>query len=54
VKDDSLNHQTGAAAARLAKPDQLMVGSSDHFDSVAQKRLPLGAELQLALNPLAR
>ena len=34
----------------LAKSDPLTVGSSDHFDSVAQKRLPLGAELQLALN----
>jgi len=30
--------------------DPLMAGSSDHFDSVAQKRLPLGRELQLALN----
>src|SRR5258705_6453464 len=30
--------------------DPLTIGSSDHFDSVAQKRLPLGAELQLALN----
>jgi len=47
LKDDSLNHQTGASAVSL---DPLMVGSSDHFDSVAQKRLPLGAELQLALN----
>ena len=34
----------------LAKSDPLTVGSSGHFDSVAQKRLPLGAELQLALN----
>ena len=34
----------------LAKSDPLTVGSSDHFDGVAQKRLPLGAELQLALN----
>ncbi len=34
----------------LAKSDPPTVGSSDHFDSVAQKRLPLGAELQLALN----
>ena len=34
----------------LAKSDPLTVGSSDYFDSVAQKRLPLGAELQLALN----
>ena len=34
----------------LAKSDPLTIGSSDHFDSVAQKRLPLGAELQLALN----
>jgi PAS domain S-box-containing protein len=50
LKDDSLNHQTGASAVRLAKSDPLTVGSSDHFDSVAQKRLPLGAELQLALN----
>jgi PAS domain S-box-containing protein len=47
LKDDSLNHQTGASAVSL---DPLTVGSSDHFDSVAQKRLPLGAELQLALN----
>jgi PAS domain S-box-containing protein len=46
LKDDSLN-QTGASAVSL---DLLTVGSSDHFDSVAQKRLPLGAELQLALN----
>ena len=30
--------------------DPLTVGSSDHFDSVAQKRLPLGPELQLALS----
>ena len=50
MKDDSLNHQTGASALRLAKPDPLTAGSSDHFDSVAQKRLPLGSELQLALN----
>lgn len=35
---------------RLAKSDPLMFSSFDHFDSVAQKRLPLGAELQLALN----
>jgi len=34
----------------LAKLDPLTVGSSDHFDGVAQKRLPLGAELQAALN----
>ena len=34
----------------LAKSDPPIVGSPDHFDSVAQKRLPLGAELQLALN----
>ena len=33
-----------------AKSDPLTVGSSDHFDNVAQKRLPLGGELQLALN----
>jgi PAS domain S-box-containing protein len=46
LKDDSLN-QTGASAVSL---DPLKVGSSDHFDSVAQKRLPLGPELQLALN----
>jgi PAS domain S-box-containing protein len=45
-----LNHQTGALAVGLAKSDPLMFGSSDHLDSVAQKRLPLGAELQLALN----
>jgi formate hydrogenlyase transcriptional activator len=50
LKDDSLNHQTGARAVRLAKSDPLTVVSSDHFDSVAQKRLPLGPELQLALN----
>jgi formate hydrogenlyase transcriptional activator len=50
LEDDSLNHQTGAWAVSLAKSDPLTVGSSDHFDSVAQKRLPLGAELQLALN----
>jgi formate hydrogenlyase transcriptional activator len=50
LKDDSLNHQTGARAVHLAKSDPLTVGSSDHFDSVAQKRLPLGAELQLTLN----
>jgi PAS domain S-box-containing protein len=49
LKDVSLNHQTGASAVRLAKSDPLF-GSSDHFDSVAQKRLPLGAELQTALN----
>jgi len=35
---------------RLAKSNPLNVGSSDHFDSVAQQRLPPGAELQLALN----
>ena len=35
---------------RLAKSDPLRAGSSDNFDSVAQKRLPLGAQLQLALN----
>ena len=28
LKDDSLNHQTGAWAVRLAKPDPLMFGSS--------------------------
>ena len=50
LKDDSLNHQTGASAVSLAKSDPLTVGPSDHLDSVAQKRLPLGAELQLALN----
>jgi len=50
LKDDSLSHQTGASAASLAKSDPLTMGSSDHFDSVAQQRLPLGAELQLALN----
>jgi PAS domain S-box-containing protein len=50
LKDDSLTHQTGASAVSLAKSDPLTVDSSDHFDSVAQKRLPLGAELQLALN----
>ena len=35
---------------RLAKPDPLTIGSSDHFEGFAQKRLPLGTELQLALN----
>ncbi len=35
---------------RLPKSDSLTVGSSDHFDRIAPKRLPLGAELQLALN----
>ena len=35
---------------RLVKSNPLAVGSSDHFESVAQKRLPLGSELQLALN----
>jgi PAS domain S-box-containing protein len=50
LKDDSLNHQTGTSVVSLAKSDPLMVGSSDHFDSVAQKRLPLDPELQLALN----
>jgi formate hydrogenlyase transcriptional activator len=50
LKVDSLNHQTGTSAVSLAKSDPLTAGSSDHFDSVAQKRLPLGAELQLALN----
>lgn len=47
LKDDSLNQQTGASAVSL---DPLTVGSSGHFDSVAQKRLPLGPELQFALN----
>ena len=47
LKDDFLNHQTGASSVSL---DPLTVGSSDHFASVAQKRLPLGPELQLALN----
>src|SRR6185436_3061705 len=50
LKDVSLNHQSGASAVSLAKSDPLTMGSSDHFDSVAQQRLPLGAELQLALN----
>jgi len=50
LKDDSLIHQTGASAVRLAESDPPPVGPSDHFNSVAQKRLPLGAELQLALN----
>jgi hypothetical protein len=50
LKDDSLNHQTRAWVVSLAKSDPLTVGSSDHFDSVDQKPLPLGAELQLALN----
>jgi PAS domain S-box-containing protein len=47
LKDDSVNHQM---AVSLAKPGPLTVGSSDHFDSVAQKRLPPGPELQTALN----
>jgi hypothetical protein len=50
VKDVSSDHQTGTSAVRVAQSDPLMVGSSDLFDSVAQKRLPLGAELQRALN----
>jgi hypothetical protein len=50
LKDDSVNHQTGASAVGLAKSDPLTAGSSDHFDSVAQKRLSPGAELRLALN----
>ena len=50
MEDDSLNHKTGAGAVSLAKSEPLTIGPSDHFDSVAQKRLPLGAELQLALN----
>jgi len=50
LKDDSLSHQTGASAASLAKSDSLTMGSSDHLDSVASQRLPLGAELKLALN----
>jgi formate hydrogenlyase transcriptional activator len=50
LKDDSLNHQTRASAASLAKSDSLTMGSSDHFDGVASQRLPLGAELKLALN----
>ncbi len=50
LKDDSLNHQTRASAASLAKSDSLTMGTSDHFDSVASQRLPLGAELKLALN----
>jgi PAS domain S-box-containing protein len=50
VKDVSGDQQTGTSAVRVAQSDPPTVGSSDHFDSVAQKRLPLGAELQLALN----
>jgi hypothetical protein len=50
VKDVSSDHQTGTSAVRVAQSDPLTVGSSDHFDSVAQQRLPLGAELKLALN----
>lgn len=49
MKDDSFNHQSGASAVSLAKLDPLTVDSFDHFNSV-QRRLPLGAELQLALN----
>ena len=33
---------------RVAKSEPLTVGSSDHFDGVTQKRLPLGAEFYLA------
>jgi hypothetical protein len=47
LKDESLNHQR---AVSFAMSDPPTVGSSDHFDSVAQKRLPLGAELQFALD----
>jgi PAS domain S-box-containing protein len=47
LKEDPLNHETGASAVSL---DPLTVGSFDHLNSVAQKRLPLGQELQLALN----
>jgi len=50
VKDVSRNHQTGASAVRVAQSDPPTVGSSDHLHGVAQKRLPLGGELQLALN----
>ena len=50
VKDVSSDHQTGTFAVRFAQSDPLTVGLSDHFDSVAQKHLPLGAELKLALN----
>jgi formate hydrogenlyase transcriptional activator len=50
LKDDSLSHQTIASAASLAKSDSLTMGSSDHFESVASKHLPLGAELKLTLN----
>ncbi len=50
VKDVSNDHQTGTFAVRVAQSDPLTVGLSDHFDSVAQKHLPLGAELKLALN----
>jgi PAS domain S-box-containing protein len=50
VKDVSGDHQTGASGVLVAKSEPLTAGSSDHLDSVAQKCLPLGAELQLALN----
>jgi PAS domain S-box-containing protein len=50
LKDDSLNHQSVASAVRLAESDSMTVGSSNHVDSVAKERLPLGAGLQLALN----
>ena len=50
MEDDSLNNRNAAGPVGLAKSDPPPVGSSDHFNSVAQKRLPLGSELQLALN----
>ncbi len=50
MEDDSLNNRNAAGSVGLAKSDPPPVGSSDHFNSVAQKRLPLGLELQLALN----
>ena len=53
VSDDWRNSaQYGLDYRRMstAKSDLITIGSPDHFDGVAQKRLPLGAELQLALN----
>ena len=50
MKEVSLNDQSEASALSLAKPDPLTGGTSASFYSVAQKRLPLGADLQTALN----
>ncbi|MDX6501481.1 MAG: formate hydrogenlyase transcriptional activator [Blastocatellia bacterium] len=50
MEDDSLNNRNAAGSVGLTKSDPPPVGPSEHFNSVAQKRLPLGAELQLALN----